>query len=87
MIPENSQSEFTLNKIVLKNIRKPANRSLTSRELEVIQLLKKGYFYREVSMELEITIDTVKKHLKNIYTKMEVRNKTEALNKLFYKQN
>ena len=86
MNPENSQAILRLKKLTVKKIRKPVNLSLTNRELEVLQSLKKGYFYKEVSIELEITVDTVKKHLKNIYTKMEVRNKTEALNKLFYKQ-
>lgn len=56
---------------------------LSKREIEVLLSLKKGYFYKEVGSELHISEQTVKKHLSNIYNKLDVRNKTEALNKLF----
>jgi two-component system nitrate/nitrite response regulator NarL len=61
---------------------KTANQ-LSQRELEVLHCLKKGFFYREIGRELHIAEETVKCHLKNIYHKLEVRNKTEALNKIF----
>jgi DNA-binding NarL/FixJ family response regulator len=65
------------------NRRKGVKPVLTRREIQILQSLKKGYFYKEVGNELTISVDTVKKHVKNIYTKLDVRNKTEALNKLF----
>jgi DNA-binding NarL/FixJ family response regulator len=65
------------------NRRKGVKPVLTRREIQILQSLKKGYFYKEVGNELNISVDTVKKHVKNIYTKLDVRNKTEALNKLF----
>ena len=37
--------------------------------------------YKEISLQLGITAETVKKHLKNIYRKLKVSNKIEALNK------
>jgi DNA-binding NarL/FixJ family response regulator len=51
---------------------------LTPRELAVLNHLKIGLLYKEISHELGIGIDAVKKHCKNIYAKMGVRNRTEA---------
>ncbi|RTL58515.1 MAG: response regulator transcription factor [Sphingobacteriales bacterium] len=60
-----------------------SNRMLSKREMEILQSIKKGYLYKEVGTELHISSETVKKHLRNIYNKLSVRNKTEAINKLF----
>ncbi len=54
---------------------------LSVREREVLELLSKGLLYKEIARELGITHETVKKHLKNIYQKLHVQNKIEALNK------
>lgn len=54
---------------------------VTPREQEVMNLLAKGMTYREISLQLGVTAETVKKHLKNIYKKFHVQNKIEALNK------
>jgi DNA-binding NarL/FixJ family response regulator len=51
---------------------------LTPRELAVYNHLETGLLYKEIADKLGITIDTVKKHCKNIYAKMGVRNRTEA---------
>ncbi len=53
---------------------------LTKRELEVLSYLAKGLLYKEIAAQNDICIDTVKKHCKNIYHKLNVRNKTEAIN-------
>ncbi|MBI1780212.1 MAG: response regulator transcription factor [Sphingobacteriales bacterium] len=60
-----------------------ADDGLTSREIEVLKTLRKGLYYKEVGNELHISTETVKKHLRNIYSKLDVRNKTEAFNKHF----
>jgi DNA-binding CsgD family transcriptional regulator len=52
---------------------------LTPRELAVYNHLETGLLYKEIADKLGITIDTVKKHCKNIYAKMGVRNRTEAV--------
>lgn len=54
---------------------------ITPREQEVLQLLAKGITYSEIARQLDITHETVKKHLKNIYRKLRVSNKIEALTK------
>jgi two-component system, NarL family, response regulator LiaR len=55
-------------------------RPLTRREQEVLAALAKGWLYKEISQQLSISLDTVKKHCKNIYQKLNVRNRTEAIN-------
>ena len=54
---------------------------LSIREKEVLELLAKGLLYKEIAEKLGVTHETVKKHLKNIYQKLHVQNKIEALNK------
>ncbi|MEO6611565.1 MAG: helix-turn-helix transcriptional regulator [Chitinophagaceae bacterium] len=54
---------------------------VTPREKEVLQLLAKGMTYREIALQLGVTAETIKKHLKNIYQKLQVQNKIKALNK------
>jgi DNA-binding NarL/FixJ family response regulator len=53
--------------------------SLTAREEEVLVLLSKGYSNKEIADRLELSVDTVRSHLKHIYEKMHVRSRTEAV--------
>jgi DNA-binding NarL/FixJ family response regulator len=59
---------------------------LTKREHEMLQLLSQGLLYKEISDKLSISINTVKQHIHNIYEKLHVQNRTEALNKVFGKK-
>jgi DNA-binding NarL/FixJ family response regulator len=61
------------------------NNLLTARENEVLQCLSKGLLYKEIAHQLNITIGTVRQHIHNIYEKLHVQNRTEALNKVFRK--
>jgi len=54
---------------------------LTAREKQVLELLSKGLLYKEIASQLIISIDTVKRHCFNIYEKLHVSNRTEAINK------
>ena len=45
------------------------------------QQVAQGLLYKEIAIRLAISPETVKKHLKNIYQKLHVQNKVEALNK------
>lgn len=56
---------------------------LTERENEILQLLAKGYLYKEIATRLFISLETVKSHIHNIYDKLHVQTRTEALNKAF----
>jgi len=51
---------------------------LTPRELEVLQLMGKGASNREIAQALVVTTGTVKKHLNNIFAKLEAQNRTQV---------
>jgi DNA-binding NarL/FixJ family response regulator len=53
--------------------------SLTSREKEMLELLVKGNSYKMIAEKGSVSIDTVKKHLQNIYHKLHVNCGTEAV--------
>jgi two-component system, NarL family, response regulator LiaR len=55
---------------------------LSAKENLILQHLSKGFLYKEIATQENISIDTVKKHCGNIYRKLHVSNKTEAINKL-----
>lgn len=56
--------------------------NLSKRQEEILSLLVKGKFYKEIAAELSISVETVRKHAHNIYKKMSVGNRLEAYNKL-----
>jgi len=65
----------------------PAAALLTNRELEIVNLLADGYLYKEIAERLNMAVNTVKKHLYNVYEKLHVQNRTEAVNKVFNRSN
>lgn len=52
--------------------------TLTPREMEVLDLLSKGYLYREIADELAVGYDTVHSHVRHIYEKLQVNTRTRA---------
>ena len=52
---------------------------LSPKEREVLELLAQGKLYKEVADEMNISINTMKRHAHNIYQKLQVNNLTEAL--------
>lgn len=70
---------------VISSFQKPAindpDSLLSQREREVLEWLAKGLLYKEIAERLGVGTETVKKHLKNIYQKLHVQNKIEAINK------
>ena len=58
---------------------------ISKREQEVLELLSKGFLYKEIAEKLNITLSTVKRHLNHVYEKLQVQNKTEAINKMYGK--
>jgi DNA-binding NarL/FixJ family response regulator len=59
------------------------NQLLSERENEVLQLLADGLLYKEIADRLHIVHGTVRQHIHNIYEKLHVQNRTEAVNKYF----
>ena len=52
---------------------------LTPRELEILRLVAKGFSNREIADALFVTLGTVKKHLNNIFSKLDVSSRTQAV--------
>lgn len=65
-----------------KAAKNPGHDSLTNKENEILILLSKGFLYKEIAAKLSISVGTVTQHIHNIYDKLHVSNKTEAINKL-----
>ena len=55
--------------------------TITRRETEILYLMSQGKASKEIASCLHISLQTVQKHTKNIYRKLDVHNKIEALNK------
>ena len=54
---------------------------LTIKEKDILQLLVKGYSYKMIASEINISIDTVRFHIKKIYDKLHVHSSTAAVSK------
>ena len=55
--------------------------NLTHREYEVLQLLAKGYTNAEIAENFFLSISTVKTHFSNLYIKMNVKSRTQTVEK------
>lgn len=55
---------------------------LTPREKEILKSLARGLRYKEIASEFNIGIETVRSHARNIYEKLQVQSRTEAINKI-----
>jgi DNA-binding NarL/FixJ family response regulator len=63
---------------------RPPNRAhhrLTPQETEIVKLLVEGHSYKTAAAELGISINTVSFHLRNVYEKLQVHSKSEAVSK------
>lgn len=66
---------FEINEAELKKL------NLTTREYEVLQLLVKGHTNADIAQQLFLSISTVKTHVSNLYLKMDVKNRGQAIEK------
>ncbi len=64
---------------VVKSFQKNNKTPLKAREFEVLQSLAAGKSYKTIASTFDISLDTVKFHIKNIYLKLEVNNKEDAI--------
>lgn len=55
--------------------------SLSPREREVLELLARGYLYKEIAESLHISVPTVNTHIRRIYEKLHVRSRSQAIAK------
>jgi len=64
------------------NSEKPVLEELTKTENHVLEMLSEGLLYKEIADKKSVSLETVKKQVGNIYRKLHVNNKIEAINKL-----
>lgn len=74
-------SPFIASKVVrfFKEPRKEEQIKLTEREEQVLRLLTEGGTYKSIGKKLFLSLDGVRYHIRNIYYKMQVNNKAEAI--------
>lgn len=63
---------------VTRSPRTEQNEELSTREREVLALLALGYTNRQIATELYLSVDTVKSHMRRLYSKLGVTNRTQA---------
>jgi DNA-binding NarL/FixJ family response regulator len=63
-------------------VRQNVDYGLTARETEILEHLSNGLSYEQIANNLFISKGTVRKHIENIYRKLQVNNKTEAIKKV-----
>lgn len=68
-------------RMVIRSFQKNADSPLSKRESQVLELIAKGKSRSHIARELFIEPGTVKTHIKNIYIKLEVNSKEDALKK------
>ena len=82
---EEKQPIQTLENVSLKAINHLALSPLTEREFDILKCIILGNSNREIADELFLSVNTVKFHLKNIYGKLEVKNRIQAVRILLEK--
>jgi DNA-binding CsgD family transcriptional regulator len=65
----------TINEVELNKL------NLTEREYDVLQLLVKGHSNADIAEHLFLSVSTVKTHVSNLFVKMSVKNRTQAMEK------
>ena len=66
-------------KMVVSSFQRSPNSPLSNRETEILSLLATGKTYKITADELHIGVETVKSHVKNIYSKLHATSKSEAI--------
>jgi DNA-binding NarL/FixJ family response regulator len=80
---ENGGAPMSTNiaRMVVSSFHRNQKNPLTPRELEVLQLLAAGKSYSTIADNLFVDKETIRSHIKNIYIKLEVHSKAEAIEK------
>ncbi|EOZ92842.1 Two-component response regulator [Indibacter alkaliphilus LW1] len=66
-------------RLVISNFHSNPNSPLSEREKDVLKLISEGKSYTQIADQLFISKETSKTHIKNIYSKLEVNSKSEAI--------
>ena len=70
---------LSIAKMVVQSFKRVADSPLSEREREVLRGIAEGKSYSKIALDLFISRETVRSHIKNIYQKLQVNSKAEAL--------
>lgn len=70
---------LSIARMVVQSFQKQSDSPLSERETEVLQSIAEGKSYSKIAADLFISRETVRSHIKNIYRKLEVSSKADAL--------
>lgn len=76
------KAKNTTNTNIVKLSKNFANFGLSKREIEVLQFISEGLSNEEISKKMFVSNNTVKTHIKNIYSKLDVKNRIQAIKKI-----
>ena len=74
-VPQENPDEFQLNEAMLLEL------GLSKRELEVLQLMATGLSNQEIAGQLFVSLNTIKTHTSNVFEKLQVKRRTQAVEK------
>jgi len=78
-------ARMVVNSFPVKKSNTSLLEGLTKREREILDLLAAGFRYKEIAEKLFLSIETIRSYIRDIYSKLHVHSRTDALNKLFNK--
>jgi DNA-binding NarL/FixJ family response regulator len=75
-------------RLVIGSMQKSSNNpyQLTPREKEILTSLSQGNSYKIIASQSDISLDTVRTHIKKIYEKLQVHSQTEAVSKAIHEK-
>ncbi|WP_229236235.1 response regulator transcription factor [Emticicia sp. TH156] len=74
-VTKQNNDEFELNEALLLDL------GLSKRELEVLELMASGLSNQEIAGKLFVSLNTVKTHTSNVFEKLDVKRRTQAIEK------
>ena len=66
-------------RMVLNSFCKNTNSPLSEREESILSILSRGGSYKTAANEFNVSVDAIKYHIRNVYIKLEVNNKEDAI--------
>lgn len=81
LINRQSQTQSQNSESFVINTGKLKSHGLSNRELEVLQLMAQGLSNQEIANKLFVSLHTVKSHSSNLYSKLDVKRRTQAIQK------